>query len=126
MDKIEQWINSSKLDYDIAKYLFENYYPTPIEIICYHCQQSAEKAIKTLFIKFRKNIGIPKTHDLSFILNQLKNDLEIDEKFYDYSDTLTPYGISVRYPHELFLTLKEAEIALKYAKEIIDWVEKYI
>ena len=123
MDKIKQWTESAELDYNIANHLFETYYPTPVEIICYHCQQSAEKAIKSLFIKFKTNIGIPKTHDLSFILNQIKNNVNIDEKIYDYADTLTPYGVSTRYPHELFLTKKEAEIALKYTKEIINWVK---
>ncbi len=28
----------------------ETYYPKPVEQICYHCRQSAEKAIKALMI----------------------------------------------------------------------------
>lgn len=33
---------------------------------------------------------MPKLHDLSFLLNQIKNMAEIDERYYDYADTLTP------------------------------------
>lgn len=32
---------------------------------------------------------MPKLHDLSFLLNQVKNFVNIEEKYYDYADTLT-------------------------------------
>ena len=42
----KQWLDMADMDLGVAKYLMENYYPKPLEIICYHCQQAAEKAIK--------------------------------------------------------------------------------
>lgn len=87
-------------DLGVAKHLDATYYPKPLEIICYHCQQAAEKAIKTLIMYFGEEGGMPKLHDLSFLLNQIKNKVSIEEKFYDYADTLTPYGVAVRYPNE--------------------------
>lgn len=32
--------------------MYETYYPKPLEIICYHCQQSAEKAIKAIIMYY--------------------------------------------------------------------------
>ena len=58
---------------------------------------------------------MPKLHDLSFLLNQIKNKVAIEDKYYDYADTLTPYGISARYPNELFLEEKHVEEATRFA-----------
>ena len=45
-------------------------YPKPLEIICFHCQQSAEKAIKALFIL--KEIEVIKIHDLGMLIKILQ------------------------------------------------------
>lgn len=48
MDSIAQAqerIRFAKMDLDSAKYLL-NMHPTPVEVICYHCQQSTEKYLK--------------------------------------------------------------------------------
>ena len=37
---------ANKTDLGVAKHLNSQYHPKPLEIICYHCQLSAEKAIK--------------------------------------------------------------------------------
>ncbi len=108
----------------VARHLFETYRPQPLEIICYHCQQSAEKAIKAVIVAHGAQGGMPKLHDLSFLLNQIKNMVEIDEKYYDYADELTPYGVTVRYPSELGLEERHAKAALEHAGELLDWAKK--
>ncbi len=118
----KQWIDMADMDMGVAKHLMENYYPKPLEIICYHCQQAAEKAIKALVISLETQGRLPKLHDLSFLLNQVKNFVRIEEKYYDYADTLTPYGVAVRYPNELFLEERHAKEAIQYADEIMQWV----
>ncbi|MCD8216773.1 MAG: HEPN domain-containing protein [Clostridiales bacterium] len=70
--------------------------------------------------------GMPKLHDLSFLLNQIKNQVEIEDKFYEYADTLTPYGVSIRYPNELFLEERHADKAIQYADEIVQWVSDIV
>lgn len=65
-------------------------------------------------------------HDLSFLLNQIKNKVLIEEKFYDYADALTPYGVAVRYPNELFLEERHVKEALQYAVEIFQWVTETV
>ena len=122
---IREWLELAEMDYGVAMHLFENYMPKPLEIICYHCQQAAEKAIKAVVISKDVQGGVPKSHDLSFLLRQIKNYVQIEEKYYDYADALVPYGITIRYPSELFLEERHAKEALQYAHEILDWV-KYV
>lgn len=118
----KQWLDMADMDLGVAKHLMANYYPKPLEIICYHCQQAAEKAIKALVVFYGARGGMPRLHDLSFLLNQVKNFTEIEEKYYDYADVLTPYGVAVRYPHEMFLKERHAKEAIQYADEILKWV----
>ena len=101
-EHIKEWLDLAEMDFGVAKHLFETYHPKPLEIICFHCQQAAEKAIKAVIVSYGEQGGMPKLHDLSFLLGQVRNMTDIDEKYFDYADTLTPYGVSLRYPHELF------------------------
>ena len=52
-------------------------------------------------------------------MNQIKKQVSIQDKFYDYADELTPYGVIVRYPSELFLEEHHVRDALKMADEMI-------
>ena len=120
------WLAVAKTDLGVARHLNESYYPKPLEIICYHCQQAAEKAIKALIVSYGAQGGMPKKHNLSFLLMQIKNMVDIPEKYYDYTDALTPYGVAVRYPNELDLDERHVKDALQYASEIVEWVERMI
>ena len=120
---VQEWLKTAETDLGVAQHLFEHYHPKPIEVVCYHCQQSAEKAIKAVIISYGAPGGMPKLHDLSFLLNQVKNLVCVDDSLYDYADTLTPYGVSVRYPNELFLEERHAVAALAYAAEILCWAK---
>lgn len=121
--EMKEWYDLAIMDLGVAKHLESTYYPKPVEIICYHCQQAAEKGIKALIMYYGAEGGMPKLHDLSFLLNQIKNKVNIEDRYYDYADTLTPYGVSIRYPNELFLEERHAKKAIQYADEIIQWVD---
>ena len=45
-NEVQQWFTFAQKDLAVAKHLRDTFYPEPMEIICYHCQQAAEKAIK--------------------------------------------------------------------------------
>lgn len=122
----KEWYDMAVMDLGVARHLDETYRPKPLEIICYHCQQAAEKAIKALIIYYGGDGGMPKLHDLSFLLNQIKNKAYIEDKYYDYADALTPYGVSVRYPNELFLEERHVKEALEFSDEILRWVQSIV
>ena len=51
MDKASaEWLDIAKTDLGVARHLYDTYHPKPLEIICYHCQQAAEKAIKAVIV----------------------------------------------------------------------------
>ena len=120
-DEYSLWYAMAEEDYKVAEYLSTHYYPTPYNIICYHCQQAAEKAIKAIYIFLQPQQSIPKVHDLSFLLEQMKNMVRIPDSIYDAADSLTPFGIAARYPNELALDAGNVKFALKCAKKILGW-----
>jgi len=82
----------------------------------------SKKIIKGVIIASGSKGGMPKSHDLSFLINQIT----IPDKFYDYADELTPYGVAIRYPSELFLEEHHVREALKMADEIVKWGKETI
>lgn len=120
------WLAFAKTDLGVAKHLDKEYSPKPLEVICYHCQQAAEKAVKSIIIASAGPEGIPKKHNLSFLLEKTKGYVSIPEVYFDYADTLTPYGIAVRYPNELHIEESHVQEALKAAQDIVSWADKII
>ena len=116
----QEWLSYATRDLEAAKFL-QAMIPRPVEIICYHCEQCAEKAIKAIIVYQGAQGGLPKKHELVFLLQQIKNMVEVPEKIYDNAASLTPYGVAVRYPNDLELLEEDADLALKYAFEIFEW-----
>ena len=50
LDLVKEWFDIAADDMRSAVFLFDNLRPKPIEIICYHCQQAVEKAMKGYLI----------------------------------------------------------------------------
>jgi HEPN domain-containing protein len=110
-----EWISFAKRDLESAKFLI-NMYPRPIEIICYHCQQSAEKYLKAFLIL--QNQPIRKTHDL-VLLNQNCKTFEASfEEIEDDCIELVAYGVQARYPYELEINEQDMNQAVKSADKI--------
>lgn len=64
-------------------------------VIGFHFQQAAEKAMKAVLAE--NAIEIPRTHDLDFLVEQLRN-LELDiPPAIASCDWLTPWGVLFRY-----------------------------
>lgn len=116
---INDWIRIAEMDYESAVFL-QGMYPKPLEIICYHCQQSAEKFLKA-FLIFHKQVP-PKIHDLG-ILNQ--ECCRFDETFLTIQTEcvrLTNYAVNIRYPYLLDVTEFDMQIALNNATTIKNFV----
>lgn len=116
-----EWFTIADMDLSSAKYL-QNMKPTPIEIICYHCQQSAEKYLKG-YLALNSH-EILKTHDL-ILLNKLC--CEYDKDFEIIGNEclrLTDYGVVVRYPYPLDLNVADMTLAIKDAENIKNFTLK--
>ena len=123
LDDAKEWLSFAEADLGVAEHLNKTYHPKPLEIICFHCQQAAEKAVKSIIVLNGSQGGIPKKHDLFLLLNQIKNMVSIEENYYDYADILAPYGVAMRYPNELFLEDRHAEKAIQMANEFVKWAK---
>jgi HEPN domain-containing protein len=91
------------------------------DIAIYHCQQSAEKAVKGFLILH--NQEFPRTHDIRLLI-QLA--IRINSSFEHYQETseiLTPYATEFRYPSDVMQpNPEELEDALIKAEELFDFV----
>jgi HEPN domain-containing protein len=108
------WFVYAARDMQAAKVLFETMWPRPYEIICYHCQQAAEKALKGFLI--HHNTEPPKSHNLSVLCQMCSAFDESFQGFQEVCSKLTAYGAATRYPdggdieeHHAGFSLREAE-----------------
>ena len=118
LEYIAEWFQFADMDYASAEYL-QGMRPQPLEIICYHCQQSAEKNLKGYLIA--KGVEPPKTHDLVDLSDMCS---DIEERFGSIDKIcgiLTRYGVQPRYPQEIGITEHDTKKALENARQIRDF-----
>lgn len=118
MDNIDianEWFEYTESDLKTAIYLL-GMKPKPNEIICYHCQQSAEKYLKGYLVS--QGESIRRTHDLQFLCklasqrNSKLNEIEDD------CIELTDYGVEVRYPFHIDIEDIDVKKAIQSAERI--------
>ena len=115
-----EWFRFADVDLSAAEHLI-TMLPQPLEIICYHCQQSAEKFLKGFLIS--NSIAPPKTHDLQQLCEMC---MEISDEFKDLKDickSLNPYGVQPRYPNEIEVFENDVEKALQSVQTMIEFFE---
>lgn len=124
--QIDKWFEYAYSDLKTAKHTYNDMRPRELEISCYHSQQCAEKAVKALIIYFGYGQTMPKIHDISFLLNQIKNEVKINEDIYDKADFLSRFATAARYPDEKVSDESQTVLAIKYANEIYDWAKSIV
>lgn len=111
--KINEWIRYSNMDLEAAELLNEKY-KKPYEIICYHCQQSVEKALKASLLFY--GYSIYKSHDLLELAEDCQKRNADYKKIEKACSQLSDYAFEARYPFHVFdITEVEIEKALKNA-----------
>jgi HEPN domain-containing protein len=123
MDKqteLRQWIEIADKDLAAAKKKKKNMWPVPYEIICFHCQQSAEKYLKWVLVLH--DIDPPKIHDLEELEKLCETINPQFKTIYEKCAALTEYAVHTRYPEEKQLEKKDMNRALEYAQSIREFV----
>jgi len=122
---VSEWIRYAEMDYNTSLHMSETYKPVPLEIVCYHCQQCAEKILKAYAIA--QSEPLTKTHDLETILEQC---VKHDERFNVFGlicPMLTGYAVFSRYPvSEDSINENDMKTALKSAFEILEFTKTRI
>ena len=115
-NEVQQWFTFAQKDLAVAKHLRDTFYPEPMEIICYHCEQAAEKLLQAVLVA--ADVEPPKTHDL---IQLCKKCTELDKEYETLADAcieLSPYGVQVRYPSNLDLNEDDMQCALNMCRRI--------
>ena len=100
-----EWLDMAEMDLNAAEYLL-GMRPVPVEIICYHCEQAAEKLLKGALIHF--DIEPPKTHDLIQLCKLCCN---VDGRFEELID-----------PCNLELDESDTHCALRQCKTVREFI----
>jgi len=109
VDPVGEWLDLAHQDLASAQFLL-SMRPVPVEVICFHCQQAAEKFLKVVLNS--SNLTIPKTHDLLVLLDLVR---ATDPKFGSLESPLADlndFSVVVRYPAHLTLDETDAKKAL--------------
>jgi len=113
----EDWLRFAKMDLVSARHLC-SLHPRPIEVICYHCQQSAEKAIKA--VEAAHGNEPRKIHDLAILLEQALVFAPEIESIRSAALRLTGYSVLTRYPPTMEMLDADADSALIDASLVLD------
>jgi len=118
-EEVKRWFEKSKKDWDTAEYLLKG---KKYEECCLFCQQSVEKALKSVLLN--QSDSIIKVHDL----NLLAKKVNLPEGLRELCRELTIIYITARYPDtpELNNKSEKAKRYLSFAREILKWTEKNI
>lgn len=111
----EEWIAKADEDYGAALDLHRLRNPKRASIVCFHCQQCAEKYLKGFLTRYE--VHFRKAHDLRELRGLC---VAIDPSFDLITEpllVLNAYAVDVRYPG-LSATKEEARDAIKQIKQV--------
>lgn len=114
-----EWQRLAEQDLNSAGYLL-NMRPVPLEIVCYLCQQSAEKCLKGYLVLH--GLNPPKIHDLNELRKLCSKLSDTFKVIADQCSDLTAYGVQPRYPMKLMLEEQDMRQAMNSATAIRDFV----
>ena len=95
----------------------------PLDTICFHCQQAAEKILKGFLVS--QGCPFPPVHDLLLLLEKVTGFSSEAEKLRDSLALLNPYAVEVRYPDDCFMpALTDAQEAKSAADKVLAWAKR--
>jgi HEPN domain-containing protein len=109
-----EWVRKAEADYRGARNLAGNAPPLH-DLVCFHCQQCAEKFLKALLEEL--GIAVAKTHDLDKVLTALKAHHPTLTALRRGLRFLTEFAVDTRYPGNS-ASKRQAETALRWAGRV--------
>ena len=110
---LEEWVSKAEEDHEAAVDLARRRRRPLPNSVCFHCQQCAEKYLKSYLIY--RGTMFPKMHNLVALLEMC---VSLDETFEQLRDPLVQlnsYATEVRYPGK-YATIEEAREAIQAMK----------
>ena len=119
---LRSWLTKAASDLRSARILGSTD-DAPLDTAIYHCQQTAEKAVKAFLVS--QAIAPEKTHDIRRLTLAAAIHEPRFNELLDMATALTPYAWEFRYPDDLaetYPTREEFDEALQHAQAIYDFV----
>ncbi len=118
---VKNWLIKAGNDLKIGQDEMQTAEPTT-DMVCYHMQQCVEKCLKAFLVSHQKPFR--RTHDIAELIEQCKKiDSTFDTLYQNQTDSLTIYGVEIRYPDDFYMpTREEADSSIQialFAKEFI-------
>ena len=115
-DTVKEWIELADNDLALANHTANTMHPVPVEIVCFHCQQFAEKYLKGFLAS--KGIEPPHIHDLVKLASLCEAENFEFGKIKLKCIALTEYGIKPRYPGGMEINEEDMTKALRISEGI--------
>lgn len=112
---VEEWVRKAAADLQTAKREARVRRNPNFDAVCFHAQQAVEKMLKARLASRRRDI--PRTHDLTQLLDALLDAAPLWEVWRPALDELVSYAVEFRYPGEM-ATKEMAKHALNKAVAI--------
>lgn len=91
------------------------------ELLCFHAQQAAEKAIKSVLVHF--NIQVPRTHSIENVIDKASRVIDVPTHVHEAAN-LTPYANATRYPGNYEpRTRTDLMDAINKAEKVVSWAK---
>ena len=125
MDKatVQEWLKYANNDFEAANHLL-TLYPLKLEIICYLCQQSAEKMMKAFWLYY--DVFPPRTHDLELLRSKCEEYYASFIEIAAECTRLNDYSSQPRYPFSLDITEEDMQTAIADSKKIGEFIKPLI
>ena len=104
MGTFNEWVHHAYNDFDSAKYLYDG--DKAHDIVIYHCHQSLEKFLKSLWIKH--GLVVKKTHDLRELVDGVRGQESWLNEFLEGILELNTFLKRIRYPQGDLCTREDA------------------
>src|SRR5438445_4467245 len=88
-----KWVRKAEQDWEAAHQLAGGT-PPPRDVVCFHCQQAAEKYLKALLQE--SGMVVPRTHDLADVLDLLLPTDATLARLRRRAGSLTRYAVDYR------------------------------
>ena len=118
-----EWLRYARSDYLLAS--IRRPKGVMLDVLCYHAQQAAEKAIKAVLL--HKRVEFPLTHNLKTLLEYLPVSVQSPASVAEAAK-LTQYAVSARYPDDTEPVTTEAERqeSLCHARAVLRWARNIV
>jgi HEPN domain-containing protein len=105
-----EWVRKAEAEHRAAVKLADNQ-PPLYDVVCFHCQQAAEKYLKAVLIE--AGIAVPRTYNLIALLPLLVPRHSTFRGFRRGFDFLTRFAVETRYPGDS-ANKRQAQAALRW------------